>query len=375
MERVSVQPRERFEDLLVQEGVNYQGIDGSYWFEDRAYALTPEESERLHQAAEKAWSILLETLACVIATNRLSELGIPELYHDLIRHSWETRDPSLFTRLDLACDRDGAIRLLECNGDTPITLLESGIIQERWRAAVCPTNRQWNQLETSLSRRFQELLKDRSRIHFLVADGAIEELDNLQYLRRIALSEGIQSQALTHRQLFCDAASGQIVNAETGEPLDTIVKLYPWEWLLEDTFTNHHHLTTLTFFEPAWKIPLCSKGILAIAWELFPSESVLLPTYLDTPRSMKSFVAKPLFGRKGDSLALINDQRIEIDHQGSYAGQQRVYQEFVHVPVFDAWRVTLGAWIVGDTPCGISVRESREVLMRSESICVPHYIL
>jgi len=57
--------------------------------------------------------------------NRREILGIPAAAWPLVVRSYETREPSLYGRMDLRWDGGGAPQLLEYNADTPTALYEA----------------------------------------------------------------------------------------------------------------------------------------------------------------------------------------------------------------------------------------------------------
>ena len=92
-------------------------------------------------------------------------------------------------------------------------------------------------------------------------------------------------------------------------------KLYPWEWLASDAFgpqvletlDNGGGTGTTCWIEPAWKMLLSNKALLAVLWELYPGHPNLLPAYLDGPRDLapgRGYVAKPLLGREGAGVTV-----------------------------------------------------------------------
>ena len=52
--------------------------------------------------------------------------------------------------------------------------------------------------------------------------------------------------------------------------IDAIFKLYPWEFLFADEFSQYLESSATTWFEPPWKSILSNKGALALLWELHP---------------------------------------------------------------------------------------------------------
>lgn len=90
-----------------------------------------------------------------------------------------------------------------------------------------------------------------------------------------------------------DGLSGRFVDLEH-RFVRAAFKLYPWEWLAEDEFggrlldvIDHGGGTGSTLWiEPAWKMLLSDKALLAVLWELYPGHPNLLPAYLDGPREL-----------------------------------------------------------------------------------------
>lgn len=76
--------------------------------------------------------------------------------------------------------------------------------------------------------------------------------------------------------------------------------------------------------EPAWKMILSNKGILAILWELFPNHPYLLPTYRRPDASLAStgFAKKPLLSREGENVTLSTDGQTVSAHNGGRYGDE-----------------------------------------------------
>jgi hypothetical protein len=83
-------------------------------------------------------------------------------------------------------------------------------------------------------------------------------------------------------------------------------KLYPWEWLVAETFGSHVARNHVEWLEPAWKMVLSNKRILAILWELFPDSPYLLETHREPTQEMQTwgFVKKPLLYREGANVTI-----------------------------------------------------------------------
>jgi len=176
-----------------------------------------------------------------------------------------------------------------------------------------------------------------------------------------------------------DPLSGRFVDQQL-RFIRSCFKLYPWEWLTTDRFADHV-LDTLDngggtgstlWIEPAWKMLLSNKALLAILWELYPDHPNLLPAYLDGPRDLATttgYVAKPLLGREGAGVT--------IHEPGTTAPLREeacCYQELAPLPDFDGNRVVLGAWVVEDESAGLGIRESSGLITDEYARFLPHVI-
>ena len=58
---------------------------------------------------------------------------------------------------------------------------------------------------------------------------------------------------------------------------------------------------------------------------------------------------------------------------GAYGAEGYVYQALAPLPRFGADHAVIGAWVVGDAPAGIGIREDASPVTRNTSRFVPHY--
>jgi len=151
-----------------------------------------------------------------------------------------------------------------------------------------------------------------------------------------------------------------------------LCKLYPWEWLAAEKFGPQLLTSSLRVIEPAWKMLLSNKGLLPILWELFPDHPNLLAAYFDSGRIAGDYVEKPLLSREGANV-IIHQGGTTIAADGEYGDEGRIYQAYAPVPRFGDDYVTIGAWIIGDEPAGIGLREDTSPITRNTSRFVPHY--
>ncbi|MFF7024501.1 glutathionylspermidine synthase family protein [Streptomyces klenkii] len=377
MRRHRTEPRPGWQATVEEQGVIYPLTrlpDGSlrpYWDESAYYSFTLPEVEALEETVAELHEMCLEAAAHIVARDRFAELGLtdPRLTA-LISESWHRRGelPSLYGRFDLCYDGGGPAKLLEYNADTPTSLVEAASAQWFWMEDRFPGLDQWNSLHERLVdawRRQAPLLPPGAPLHFAhsSADELGEDLMTVAYLRETAEQAGLATRAISMENIGWDALSGRFVD-ERYSFVRSCFKLYPWEWLTDDRF-GPHALDTLDngggtgstlWIEPAWKMLLSNKALLAILWELHPGHPNLLPAHTDGPRELArtgGYAAKPLLGREGAGITL---------HEPGAAPVLRdepcCYQQLCPLPDFDGNRTVLGAWVVDGEPAGLGIRES-----------------
>lgn len=259
--------------------------------------------------------------AHIVEKGRFADLGIMDgRLADLVAESWRRRVelPSLYGRFDLRYDGTGPAKMLEYNADTPTSLVEAASAQWFWMEDRFPGADQWNSLHERLVEAWkrQAPLLPPGPVHFAHSDTDElgEDLMTVAYLRETAEQAGLDTEALSVESIGWDRMTGRFVDDRL-RFIRACFKLYPWEWLASDEFgpqvldtlDNGGGTGTTCWIEPAWKMLLSNKALLAVVWELYPGHPNLLPAYLDGPRDLASgrgYVAKPLLGREGAGVTL-----------------------------------------------------------------------
>ena len=172
-----------------------------------------------------------------------------------------------------------------------------------------------------------------------------------------------------------DEANRRVCRRSTTTRSACCCKLYPWEWLARKSFGPDLLTSQLRVVEPAWKMLLSNKGLLPILWELFPDHPNLLPAYFEPGRIAGDFVAEaaPVARRRERASARRSERRSRP--VASYGAEGCIYQAYAPVPRFGDDYVTIGAWIIGDAPAGIGLREDTSPITRNTSRFVPHYFV
>ncbi|MEU7385430.1 glutathionylspermidine synthase family protein [Streptomyces tanashiensis] len=394
MERHTIEPRPGWQETVEEQGLVYpltRHPDGSlrpYWDESAYYSFSLPEVEALEEVVEELHAMCLAAAAHIVEKDRFAELGITDRkLAGLVAESWRRRDelPSLYGRFDLRYDGTGPAKMLEYNADTPTSLVEAASPQWFWMEERFPGADQWNSLHERLvdAWKRQAPLLPPGPVHFAHSDGDElgEDLMTVAYLRETAQQAGLDTEALSVERIGWDRLSRRFVDDRL-RFIRSCFKLYPWEWLTTDRFgryvldtlDNGGGTGTTCWIEPAWKMLLSNKALLAILWELNPGHPNLLPAYLDGPRELASttgWVAKPLLGREGAGVTLHEAGTEPFVRDGEAC----CYQGLAPLPDFDGNRVVLGAWVVEGEAAGLGIRESAGLVTDEYARFLPHVIL
>jgi glutathionylspermidine synthase len=289
----------------------------------------------------------------------------------LIERSWENDEPSILGRFDLAYDGHSPPKLLEYNADTPTALLEASVIQWFWLKDRFPDADQFNSIHEKLIAGWRDIKPTvNSPLFFSCVHDAPEDLGNLEYLRDTAIQAGFRTEQLFIEDIGHDSINGQFRDTNDN-PIETMFKLYPWEWLINDFFGRYLEPSGIKLIEPAWKMILSNKGILPILWELNHGHPNLLRAGFDSDLFHDNYVSKPLLSREGANITLHRNGSV-TDFGGSYGGNGAIFQELAPIPCYDGNYPVIGSWVIYGEAAGIGIREDASEVTTNASRFVPH---
>ncbi|HEX5405433.1 MAG TPA: glutathionylspermidine synthase family protein [Pseudonocardiaceae bacterium] len=385
MRRERSAPRLGWQQEIHDQGLVYDtpGRDAAgrarpYWDESVHYVFEMDEVLALEADVELLHSMCLDAVEHVVLTERYRDFGIPEWAWQAIGESWRRSDPHVYGRFDLRYDGSAPAKLLEYNADTPTSLLEAAVVQWFWKTTVFPDDDQWNSIHEKLVDRWRELgdTLPSNELHFTwsSAEPTGEDHVTTTYLQQTAAEGGMNTVGLAIEDLGWDSLLNRFVDL-ADSPMSTVVKLYPWEWIVADEFGRHavESLPKTLWIEPLWKMLLSNKALLAILWEMHPGHPNLLPAFLDQPGMLTEYVRKPKLGREGANIQIVAPGS-EVTTGGVYGQEGYVYQLFDPLPEFDGYRPALGAWLVGDESAGLGIRETAGLITDDGASFVPHRI-
>lgn len=354
--------------------------DETSYISDEMIGISEAEAEAYYEATNTLYDMVVEAAEYVIENNLFHDIGIPFNLVEVIKASWENDIHwHLYGRFDLAGGIDGkAIKLLEFNADTPTALFETAIIQ--W--AMLKQNNleeehQFNALYESLINNFKRLVTldedvssfeeqyDGWNFLFTSIRGNLEEENTVRLLQHIASEAGFQTEFAYIDDIEFSAEEGISYKDKAYE---LWFKLIPWEEIaLEESdlamlLSNIIKNQKAIIFNPAYTLLFQSKGLLKILWDLYPNHPLLLETSFEPLEGQKQ-VKKPVFGREGGSVSIIDENGDTLEAvQGDYENHKMVYQAYTQLAKDTQNNSYQAGVFYAYEACGLGFRKGGKIL-------------
>lgn len=354
--------------------------DETSYISDELVVISQKEAEAYYQAGNTLYEMFVEAAEYVVQNNLFHEIGIPFNLVEIIKESWENDVHwHLYGRFDLAGGIDGKpIKLLEFNADTPTALFETAILQ--WamlKQNELEEENQFNSLYEALVNNFKRLITldedvssfednyDGWNFLFTSVKGNSEEENTVRLLQHIATEAGYQTEFAYIDDIEFSGEEG-IFYEDTNYEL--WFKLIPWEdialeesdltMLLTDIIKNQKAI----IFNPAYTLLFQSKGLLKILWDIYPNHPLLLETSFEPLNGQKQ-VKKPVFGREGGSVSILDENANEVESiAGDYDNHKLVYQAYTELAK-DVQNDSYQAGVFyAYEACGIGFRKGNKIL-------------
>ncbi len=375
MERIKIQPRNNWQSAVEKLGFGFHTSDVAYWDESAYYTFSLDEITRIETATAQLWELCLGAVQHVIDEKLYAQFHIPEKFVPYIERTWNDDHPAIYGRFDL-CVKDGKIKMLEFNADTPTSLYEAGIVQWFWLQDFDKSKDQFNSIHEKLIAywKYLKIYLHPGKLHFTCLKETLEDLTNTEYMRDCAIQAGLDTKLVFIDDIGWDSTGEQFVDLEN-EQIKNIFKLYPWEWLAHEEFGGNilKDSNDAFWIEPAWKMILSNKAILPILWKLYPENEYLLPAYFED-NGMKDYVKKPILSREGANIEIVKHYGTVEKSEGEYGEEGFIYQQLFELPDFDENYPVIGSWIIGQETAGMGIREAKNLITDNKSRFVPHLI-
>ena len=315
MKRITGFPtRPNMVQQLLDVGFDYYNLpssDGShYWSDNVAYEFTLAEIDYIEDATNELHAMCIDFVADEVKQGDYAHYRFTDLQKKLIEQTWAKNVPHLYGRFDFGYDGEN-LKMFEYNADTPTSLLEAAVVQWQWLEQIegLAHRDQFNWIHEELLNRFQFIqqqtgLKD---FHFsAMQEAGREDWGNIDYLADVAYNAGWHIHQLAIEDVGYDKDSQQFLDLNN-QPIDCLFKLYPLEWMTTTEYAPHMLNSSTTFIEPAWKLLLSNKVLLAKLWQKYPNHPLLLPAYFskhDITDRQSIWVKKPTLGREGANVSI-----------------------------------------------------------------------
>ncbi|MFC0820126.1 glutathionylspermidine synthase family protein [Moraxella marmotae] len=383
MRRIAVTPRPNWQDEMARIGFDYHSIDGNYWQEDACYVFDERQIDIIEDATNELHQMYLQAVAHVIKTGDYAPLGIGDTAAGLIESSFRSQAVSLYGRFDLCFDGVNPPKLYEYNADTPTSLFEASVAQWYWLQAQHGSLAgadQFNSIHERLLVEFSALKNtiNQDTLYLTAVSDSVEDFITTRYLQDVAVQAGLRTDYIDIGTIGHRASDGKFTDTQDNV-IHHLFKLYPWEWLMNEAFGQYIAAAGTRFIEPAYKLLMSNKALLAVLWQLFPNHPNLLPASLNAADITGDVVKKPFFSREGANISLNCDgQNLATD--GDYGSEGHIYQAFAPLPKFtnnqgQTVYTVLGSWIVGHGAAGLGIREDNTLITKDTSLFVPHALL
>jgi glutathionylspermidine amidase/synthetase len=126
-------------------------------------------------------------------------------------------------------------------------------------------------------------------------------------------------------------------------------------------------------YEPMWTLIPSNKAILPILWALFPNHPWLLETSLELSDELKQkgFVSKPVVGRCGANIQLVDENNQTLAEKGgNFGGRDYVYQQLWPLPKIGKYYVQVCTFAVSGNYSGSGVRVDSSMIIGKDSDCM-----
>ena len=332
----------------------------AFWerFEGHPYALpdavvlAAADVDAIRAAARDAWAIYARVapLLRALPGDGLHALGIPAAAHEVVRLHDARAGETLVARFDFLRDGD-AYRVVELNAETPFFMVES-FVENGLRARAAglrdPNDGEHARLGDAVAAAL-EPLGGGARVG-VVATNVYREDVGTAYMLRDLLAPRVAAEVVfvpVHELAVEDGAA-----FDADGRLDVLYRCYPLEHFAADpggaALFDAVARGACRLLNPPSALLLQSKAAQALIWGLYERGEffdaterdaiarVFLPTYLDRPDDGAAYVRKPVLGREGIGVAILDPAGGEVARGEravpSIAEQPVVFQRYVRAP-------------------------------------------
>lgn len=365
--------------------------------EDYKYLRMSNSAYReLRRATNELHSMFMHATHFVMQNDHLlKNFNIPEAIWPRIHQSWDNRRNQMITgRFDF-CMTERGIKIYEYNADSASCHMECGKVQGLWaRHFDCDDG--WDpgsRLHKALVDAWQDSEVD-GVVH-IMQDRDMEETYHALFMKEAMDEAGVDSKIIRGLDGLAWNDAGDVVD-EDGLPIKWVWKTWAWETALDqlreeldqagdiDSIPPSQRpaprLMDVLFrpdvmvFEPLWTLVTSNKALLPIMWQMFPEYLYLLNSSFELTDALQhsGYVSKPIAGRCGYNISMV-DKRHEVitETGGQFGKQENIYQELCRLPKIDGYNVQLCTFSVAGHYAGSCVRLDKDPIITTDSDLLP----
>ncbi|WP_415913027.1 glutathionylspermidine synthase family protein [Neptuniibacter sp. QD37_11] len=370
------------------------------------YVFNGKEANHITEVSERAYDALCSAVEWLDHNReyvpRFFGKDFCEKYPEFIEYAFWTYQNNVeatYGRFDMAFDPDtGAITgIYEFNGDTPVMLFESTILQNDLTQQVRKAqgnkydqhNFYYESSVKGIPRAFRSKWGHANNVGIVAHAEYIEDIVTCETLFQIYDSAAGITPYIDHIDNLQDEAGNpeaESIFYITDQPLRHLFKLQPWEEVVEscydDIISNWREWCEKTkIYEPAWRWFLANKGIWALITHILENDVAFQEKYGDLPflktymseasfeEAGQPYVQKPLIGRLSNNIVIHDGKgNITFESDGSYGDIDCVYQEYCAPGrVIGRNNFIVGMWM------GIYPDTVEPLVMQAASLCIREF--
>jgi glutathionylspermidine synthase len=330
----------------------WERFEGHLYALPDAVVLEAAQVGAIRTAAQEAWAIYARVapLLRALPDAGLEALGIPAAAYDVVRVRDERAGETLVARFDFLRE-DETYRVVELNAETPFFMVES-FVENGLRARAAglrdPNEGEYELLGDAVAAALRPLGAG-ARVGIVATNVYREDVGTACMLRDL-LAPRVAAEVVFVPVHELDVADGEAF--DTDGPLDVLYRCYPLEHFAADpggaALFDAVTRGGCRLLNPPSALLLQSKAAQALIWGLYERGEffdaaerdaiarVFLPTYLDRPNDGAAYVRKPVLGREGIGVAILDAAGGEVASGEravpSIAEQPVVFQRYVRAP-------------------------------------------
>jgi len=366
------------------------------------FCLSETAAAELKYATNEVHAMFMHATHRVLQDdNLLWRFNLPPAIWSKIRQSWNHRRNQAITgRLDFSVSERG-IKVFEYNSDSTACYMEAGLLQGMWFDALgfqegrCPGARIFPDLVQAWH------ASNVDSVLHLMRDEDPEEAYHALYMKSAAEQAGLRCKLIGGVQDLGWDEEGFVVDAD-GERILWVWKTWAWETALDQLRAELDEDAALAaigkkrpkddpprlvdvllrdgvmVFEPLWTLIPSNKAILPVLWELFPDHPYLLESRYELNEELanQGYVSKPIVGRQGANIAVVNEHNEILGETGGQFGDRdQIYQALFRLPRLGEYYVQVGTFVVDGRYSGACVRVDRSAVITGSSDLLPLRIL